>query len=166
MSTEKTNIAQIRKYLSGELNARALHELELRALDDPFLMDTLEGYDNSSRNQDPNLDELNNHLQQRAGLIRKRVALWPKMAIAASILLFSVIGGLWLFNQKHISSLQANHTSISDPTQIAIRKKINDSIAPILKTIPLNQNLTALKPAGQDNFILRKAAKNKQVHKN
>lgn len=163
MSTEKTDIAQIRKYLSGELDARAMYELERRALDDPFLMDALEGYESSSKIQQPNLSALDERLQQRLKPTIKRVALWPKMAIAASILLFLSLGGLWLLNQKKASSLQANHTDLTSPTRTEIRKKINDSITPSIKTIPLNQNLTVLKPAGQGTAIPGKAATSNQV---
>ena len=39
--SKKNDILQIRKYLNGELNARAMHQLERRAQDDPFLMDAM-----------------------------------------------------------------------------------------------------------------------------
>ena len=44
------DILQIRKYLNGELNTRAMHELERRALDDPFLADSLEGFEQTPGN--------------------------------------------------------------------------------------------------------------------
>lgn len=87
----------IRKYLNGELDARAMHRLERRAQDDPFLMDALEGYEKAGRDQQPNLDELTNRLQQR--IVRKErriIPLWY-IAIAASVLLVLTIGGLLLY---------------------------------------------------------------------
>ena len=59
------DIIQIRKYLNGELNARAMHELEHRALDDPFLADALEGFEHASSDQEANLAELTDRLHQR-----------------------------------------------------------------------------------------------------
>ena len=43
MSKHRDDIMQIKKYLAGQLDARAMHQLERRALDDPFLADALEG---------------------------------------------------------------------------------------------------------------------------
>ena len=50
MSREK-DILQIRKYLNGELDAAAMHELERRALDDPFLADAIEGFEHAGGGQ-------------------------------------------------------------------------------------------------------------------
>ena len=57
MSNKKADISQIRKYLNGELNATAMHQLEQDALDDPFLMDALEGYEVNGKDQQANLHE-------------------------------------------------------------------------------------------------------------
>jgi len=44
--SKQTDISQqIRKYLNGELDARAMHQLEKEAQNDPFLMEALEGYE-------------------------------------------------------------------------------------------------------------------------
>ena len=59
MSKRRDQIAQIKKYTSGQLDARAMHQLEREALDDPFLADALEGYQTSDLKQEVNLTELN-----------------------------------------------------------------------------------------------------------
>ncbi|MDN5288561.1 MAG: hypothetical protein JWR38_4835 [Mucilaginibacter sp.] len=87
---------QIRKYLNGELNANAMHQLEREALDDPFLMDALEGYETTGKDQQPNLSELSERLQQRTSEKRGRIIPWRAWSIAASVLVVLTIGGLWL----------------------------------------------------------------------
>jgi TonB family protein len=100
VSANKPDISQIRKYLNGELDARAMHQLERQAQDDPFLMDALEGYQQKGKEQQPHLNELQKRLQHRTTAGRKHIALWPAMSIAASILLFISVGGWWLINNR------------------------------------------------------------------
>ncbi|WDF55055.1 TonB family protein [Mucilaginibacter sp. KACC 22063] len=102
MSKQRHDISQIKKYLNGELDARAMHKLEREALDDPFLMDALQGYE--QLNSDPENDlanlhqRLSNRVQQQQ---RKIVRLWPLISVAASVLVFVMVGAWWLLrNQK------------------------------------------------------------------
>ncbi|NCD68634.1 energy transducer TonB [Mucilaginibacter agri] len=96
MSVKKTDISQIRKYLNGELDARAMHKLERQAQDDPFLMDALEGY-TGKKDQQNNLDDLQRHLNRRvAGGSKKMVAMWPLVSVAASVLVMLGVGAWWL----------------------------------------------------------------------
>ncbi|QJD95343.1 hypothetical protein HH214_05400 [Mucilaginibacter robiniae] len=98
MSAKKTDISQIRKYLNGELDAHAMHKLEKQALNDPFLMDALEGYEQNDNNQQQHLTDLYNRLQQRVQPAKQRL-LWPRLAAAASIILFIAVGCWWLLHQ-------------------------------------------------------------------
>ncbi|MVN92223.1 TonB family protein [Mucilaginibacter aquatilis] len=100
MSNKTPDILLIQKYLNGELDARAMHELERRALNDPFLAEALEGYQLIEKSQESNLAELQRTLQQRIEPKQKRVSLWPAFSIAASILVFLSIGGWWLLNYR------------------------------------------------------------------
>lgn len=100
MSANKPNISQIRKYLNGELDARAMHKLEREALDDPFLMDALEGYGRTGKEQQPNLEDLQRRLNKRTAPAKKRMLLWPTISIAASVLLFIAAGGWWVVNYR------------------------------------------------------------------
>jgi len=88
----------IRKYLNGELDAPAMHQLEKRAQDDPFLMDALEGYENAATNQQANLDDLAGRLQKRITPKQRRIIPYRTLAIAASVLIVFTIGWLWLNN--------------------------------------------------------------------
>ena len=87
----------IRKYLNGELDARAMHQLEKRAQEDPFLMDALEGYEKVAGDQQPQLDELNERLHRRINKKEKRIIPWRFLSIAASVLIITTIGGLLFF---------------------------------------------------------------------
>lgn len=100
MRKKETDISLIRKYLNGELDARAMHRLERRAQDDPFLMDALEGYEKAGGDQQANLDELTSRLQQRVAKNERRIIPLRFIAAAASVLLVLTIGGLWLYRSR------------------------------------------------------------------
>lgn len=99
---------QIQKYLNGELDARAMHKLEMEALNDPFLMDALEGYENMGTSQQLNLADLTSGLRQRTGENKGRVIPWTVWPIAASVLIALSLGGLYL-NRSPKSELQSNN---------------------------------------------------------
>lgn len=97
------DIIQIRKYLNGELDARAMHELERRALDDPFLADALEGFEHASTNQEANLAELTDRLHQRAEKKVRKIIPWGRLSAAASIVV--VLGAaVWFFANRNSES--------------------------------------------------------------
>ena len=120
MHKKEIDISQIRKYLNGELDAKAMHQLERRAQDDPFLMDALEGYDHIRNNQQANLDELSERLKRRITPKGGRIILWKYLAAAASILVVVTVGGLLLYNRQ-----PANKQRIAD----IVRPVATDTIA-------------------------------------
>lgn len=97
MSAKKTDISQIRKYLAGELDAHAMHQLEREALDDPFLMDAIEGYDLQHTDQQAQLDELQSKLQQRVnkGKVHRMPYRFTIAAAASVLVILSVAYLLW-----------------------------------------------------------------------
>jgi len=100
VDNRKADILQIKKYLEGKLDAKAMHQLERRALDDPFLMDALQGYDQAEDDQEGNLADLSSRLQQRVDAKVRRMIPWVPISVAASIL--AVLGaGLWLFTNNN-----------------------------------------------------------------
>lgn len=99
---------QIQKYLSGELDALAMHKLEMEALNDPFLMDALEGYENMGTSQQLNIADLTARLQQRTEENKSRVIPWTVWPIAASVLIALSLGGLYL-NRSAKPELQSNN---------------------------------------------------------
>jgi len=125
VSTNKPNISQIRKYLNGELDAHAMHELERQALNDPFLQDALDGYEQAGNNQQPNINELQDRLQQRITPAKKRLTLWPAMGIAASVLVFMSIGGWWLLNYR--APAHKLDGMPADKTEVVARPLVTDT---------------------------------------
>lgn len=94
------DIIQIRKYLNGELNARAMHELERRALDDPFLADAIEGFEHASADQEAHLAELTDRLHQRTEKKAGKIVPWIPLSAAASIIV--ILGaGIWFFSNRN-----------------------------------------------------------------
>ncbi|SDE14765.1 TonB family C-terminal domain-containing protein [Mucilaginibacter pineti] len=151
MDNKKANISQIRKYLNGQLDATAMHKLEREALDDPFLMDALEGYEAAGKDQQPNIAELNERLQQRTQERKGRVIAWRAWSIAASVLLVLTIGGLWMRKTPSSSPVLERQTA-----DVALYKKsqkvLKDTISlqkPVIPAAPVlaqfNKKPAALK---------------------
>lgn len=95
--SKRNNISeQIRKYLNGELDAYAMHQLEKEAQNDPFLMEALEGYEKTGTGQQNNIEDIHTRLKSRVNKKEARVIPWRIISIAASIFIALTIGGLWL----------------------------------------------------------------------
>jgi TonB family protein len=117
VSKPKDDISQIRKYLEGKLDNHAMHELEKRALDDPFLADALEGYANTGDQQE-NLAELSDRLKERTETKVKRLIPWRAIAVAASM--FIALGiGVWIFtkNDQPVKQQTAAATTVKPNSQ-------------------------------------------------
>lgn len=97
MHKREADILQIKKYLNGELDAKAMHKLEKMAQDDPFLMDALEGYGTAGGDPQSNLNELVRRINLRTS--RKKAAIVPLryIGIAASVLIACSAGLLWFY---------------------------------------------------------------------
>jgi len=146
VSANETNISQIRKYLNGELDARAMHELERQALHDPFLADALEGY-TIKNDQQQNLADLQKRLQQRTVPTRKRLTLLPVLTIAASVLLFVAAGGWWLVNSR---SSTVKELPAADHAMVNAKP-----VMPVVKApVPAVHDSAVLKPASTDNLVV------------
>ncbi|MDB4921196.1 MAG: hypothetical protein JWQ54_3179 [Mucilaginibacter sp.] len=162
----------IRKYLNGELDDRAMHQLEKRAQDDPFLMDALEGYENAQADQKVNLDELSGRLQQRITPKQRRIIPYRTLAIAASVLIVFTMGWLWLSNDhKQTPRTSAKVVKpvakppLAIPTPAVADTTINNQIAAntapapekfpktTLRTRPLREIIIADKKTEADNMI-------------
>ena len=77
-----------------------MHQLEKEAQNDPFLMEALEGYEQSDADQQKNLVDLYARLHDRTHKTERRIIPWRLISIAASILIVLTIGGLWLRHQS------------------------------------------------------------------
>jgi hypothetical protein len=159
VNTKKADILQIRKYLNGELDAKAMHKLEREALDDPFLMDAIEGFETAPKDQQANLANLTERLQQRIEQPKKgRVFSWQAWSIAASVLVILTIGGLWLRKTPGTEKTadQQLATLKKDKTQVELK----DTITPakpvtVIQAPLLTQNAKqykALKPGNKSVY--------------
>jgi hypothetical protein len=81
--------ADIARYHKGDLSTKEMHALEKAALDDPFLADALEGYQDSGQDPKPALTDLRSRLAARIeeeqktmtpSLVRKMSVSWWKVA--------------------------------------------------------------------------------------
>jgi hypothetical protein len=138
VAKKETDISQIKKYLDGELDARAMHQLERRAQDDPFLMDAIEGYQKASDDQQLNLNELADRLHNRIAQKNARIIPFRLIGIAASILLICSIGCWWLLN---------NH-SVNPPKLALVVKPATKKVITVDTTIsqPKAEIVAAVKP--------------------
>ncbi|PTQ95664.1 TonB family protein [Mucilaginibacter yixingensis] len=144
MSNKKADISQIRKYLEGELDTRAMHQLERQAQDDPFLMEAIEGFEQSGKDQHANLADLENRLQARTE--KKKVRpLWPYIGAAASLLVAITIGYLlWPHNSPEKMPAEKRFAAQIDHPQV----KVDTVIPPVVN----HQELVAATPVPTQTY--------------
>ena len=92
----KYNVEDIRLYLEGKLTPQQMHDLEMAALNDPFLADAIEGMSQHGNNEQfaADVQELNARLNERVR--KKRIVpitvnnLWWKVAAVLLIVITGV----------------------------------------------------------------------------
>jgi len=127
MGKQVTDISQIRKYLNGELDARAMHKLERRAQDDPFLMDAIEGYQTAKADQQANLGELEARLNKRVSEKKGRIVPFRMIGIAASVLIICSAGVWWLRQGRRPVNNPAKSES-KRPDTLQAAKRATDTL--------------------------------------
>ncbi len=155
MPKKETDISLIQKYLNGELDAKAMHRLERRAQDDPFLMDALDGYGNSRGDHRANLSQIASRLQQRTTPKPRVIIPWRYMAAAASVLIVLTVGGLFLYNRQPANKMQVAALEKSAPTSdTTIKAKQFDAKTDEAATPAPQQKAGALQKAaiGKNDF--------------
>ena len=87
----------IQKYTAGLLNPEEMHELEKKALDDPFLADALEGYAYTSQ-PGKNLSILQHQLEERIARQQEEknrfMFSWQRLSVAAVAAVIFVLAGI------------------------------------------------------------------------
>lgn len=171
------SLADIQRYLQGDMSAKEMHDIEWSALADPFLADALEGY------SEANLQQAQQHLAQIDTAIRqepqkgKIIALPPVTKqrvwlVAASIILLIGIAGIsyLIFTKKDNDlplakaensgaalatdsapmRLQTIIPQIRDTATIANKERVADKkkSSPLVIT-PKNKSKALRKPAAQ-----------------
>jgi hypothetical protein len=149
VSVRKTDRANIDKYLKGKLDARAMHELERAAQNDPFLMDALDGFEATDTNYDANLADLKSRLADRVAPKKDRVVLlWRVLPIAGSLLLM-IGGGYWFFKPdvpkpqyanviepKKVDKKQDTAQAVGEQAKVSAPSIVQSATPHIRKTIP------------------------------
>ena len=180
MNEEKRNInysaEDIRNYLDGKLTGTEMQAMEKAALEDPFLADAIEGFE-ESRKQSVSFESGVADLQKRlSDRIRKKERktvmplLFAQWKVAASILF--VLGTAWftitLINKKSVPAKIATTTAMdsgakkitSQPPAIPqpdIPHK-DSSISPLAKSEPaINRSGTDEKASGKKTLPERKS---------
>ncbi|MEO6523939.1 MAG: TonB family protein [Mucilaginibacter sp.] len=121
MSANKPNIEQIRKYLKGELDARAMFELERQAEQDPFLWDVIRGMESSNENHEPNLNAIDELIKVRIEQDKRRIVpMWKYLSVAASLLIALGIGGWWLKREPVQAPIVANRPKVELPDKVKV----------------------------------------------
>lgn len=155
------DISQIRKYLNGELDARAMHQLERQAQDDPFLMDALEGYQNAKADQQANLGDLASRLNMRIAEKRTRIIPFRIIGIAASLLVICSAGVWWLYQGrepvksivKTYSQQSGKHTSAAQTADTIANPTAQQAAKPNMAANNLAK--TAVQPVTRKDKVVR-----------
>jgi hypothetical protein len=150
VSKRESDISQIGKYLNGELDAKAMHQLERKAQSDPFLMDALEGYEIAGSDQQQQLNELADRLRHRVKKKKGRIIPLMILSIAASVLIVCAVG-VWLYNKDNSAHMP----------KIAMTVKQAEKTLPAetLKSIGRNEQTAGLKPKPPVVYSPQKADK-------
>lgn len=107
---------QIRRYLAGELDDKAMHILERQALEDPFLAEALDGFTGYAADQTANLDDLDRRLEKRvAGAKERKMFVYYRWAAAAAVLIVAGVGVMKLWQapvKQEIANVKVLHDSV------------------------------------------------------
>ena len=117
----------IQQYLEGSLNAKLMHQIEKKALEDPFLADALDGYAQSPGSS-LGLSILQRQLQERIVHLQENKKVfqltWQRLSIAAAAaVLFISAGVLFWINSQNINSQSA-----LNPKQTEVQLTPEDSL--------------------------------------
>lgn len=149
----------IRRYLSGQMNAADMNALEKAALDDPFLADAIEGYQNAREEHgdeliSTHLDSLKKQLSEKTRIgTQAPVRSFRWQWAAAAVLL--IVGSMVVYTNLNRSDAPENTIAIHEndsKTQNAesLKKGIaEDSVTTantdVVKTNPANKDTETLK---------------------
>ncbi|MEP6727390.1 MAG: hypothetical protein ABJC98_16345, partial [Bacteroidota bacterium] len=142
MSTEKNHInysaADIEKYWKGQLSAAEQHAMEKSALEDPFLADAMEGYEEKALAPQPVIipdnDELKKRLAERIAK-KEEVAVikFPWWKVAAVLIVFAGAGWIYIsVNNKAKNQSVAKNDEIKKETPVIAK----EDTVPITTGIP------------------------------
>jgi len=108
VNKEISDIELIRRYHNGTLDKRAMHELEKRALDDPFLADAMEGFEHFDH-QDNTFIELKERLKDRINKQTKNTSAplnFKHWSLAASVIILIGLISIYLNMPKETNFVE------------------------------------------------------------
>ena len=124
----------LKQFLSGNISDADRYVLEKRALDDPFLLDALEGYNTNKHNAKDTIDRLEKQLISKTTKKEAPTLSLYKYGIAASLGLL-LIAGLWWTNrtleQDNSFATQESMESVAEVEEIQPAKI--PSVAEVVK---------------------------------
>lgn len=127
----------IEKYRKGELTSTQMHELEKKALSDPFLADALEGAEQiSPENFSLDVRELNKRITGE-----KKTVIWTPLHVAAGIFIVIGVSFVMYFVSKETPSEQLAEQvqSETSPSAGAASKSADSIIKPNDNLLTLNE---------------------------
>lgn len=134
MSANNQDILLFKKYVSGNLEHDMMHELEKRAMDDPFLWDALEGFE-QVENPAHDLSLLQSNLHERiAHLQEQRESFffsWQRISIAATASVLFILAGIlfWMnVSRRNVNSSGERHVEVNLSTHESIKTEIYSSV--------------------------------------
>lgn len=182
MSAKRTDIEQIRKYLQGELEERAMHQLERKTQDDAFFAEAMEGFESAAPDQSVNYADLETRLANRITRKKERsLLLWRVLPLAACLLIALMVGYWYLAPKtankqiaitvaKRIDTIkpdlrdQTNTVVNNQPPKEPKTAKINrkqevvafaDAMAQPSPQSAANAEITVIEPVGNAEVVTR-----------
>lgn len=108
MNRDYRDISYLRRYVDGLLSEAEMYDLERAAHQDEMLMDTLLGLEYEKTRDSPiDMADLQRRIQERVRpKPSPRVSSWSKWAVAASVILIAVAGGIyWIQSDRSAETL-------------------------------------------------------------
>jgi hypothetical protein len=155
--------ADIQRYVQGKMSAQEMHAIEKAALDDPFLADAIEGFQQGMQEQgepviNSQLQDLRNKLQERTSAKPKTRVIafrWWQAAAAAVIV---IAGALWIYN----SSIYNRKVALTVAQQEKASENDHSAPVPTPGVIP-DQQATAPAPVTDSVAIVTQRSAPKQT---
>ena len=98
-------------YIRGSRKGKEVHRLEKEAMRDPFLADAMDGYSDTTGNQEENIRILRERITLRAVRKQRLMVVW---SVAASLLVGAFLGGYFLLNTQ----------PLPDETRLALEQQV------------------------------------------
>jgi hypothetical protein len=172
--------ADIQRYVQGKMSAQEMHAIEKAALDDPFLADAIEGFQQGMQEHgeplvNDQLQELRNQMHRTTTKSKTRVIAfrWWQAAAAAVIV---IAGAVWIFKSADEPALQRTMTvaqkekavehSLPAPAPVVTP----DQAATATDSVSVSQPTTSEKPPASKqkpaNAVTKKSFENDAVSEN